>query len=103
MRVAQLKDEELAFLIQVGRVIFQSHLGNRNAALLNQLLAEYDRRYPRQDTSRITTQGSANALITCKCRPNPRGDASSKRRTVGPLAFRFLTHRFKTFDRKSLQ
>jgi hypothetical protein len=52
MDVAQLKDEELAFLIQVRRIICQSRRANRNAALLDQLRAEYDRRYQQQDTSR---------------------------------------------------
>jgi hypothetical protein len=42
MRAAQLNDEELAFLIQVGRIIRQCRLANQNAALLDQLLAEYD-------------------------------------------------------------
>ena len=52
MRVAQLKDEELAFLIQVGRIIRQCRLANQNAALLDQALAEHDRRFQGQGTSR---------------------------------------------------
>jgi hypothetical protein len=52
MRVAQLKDEELAFLIQVGRIIRQCRLANQKAALLDQVLAEYDcqfhGQYPRR-------------------------------------------------------
>ena len=52
MRTAQLKDEELAFLIQVGSIIRQCRLANQNAALLDQALAEYDCRfhgqYPRR-------------------------------------------------------
>jgi hypothetical protein len=36
MRAAQLKDEELAFLIQVGRIIRRCRLANQNAALLDQ-------------------------------------------------------------------
>ena len=52
MRAAQLKDEELAFLIQVGRIIRRCRLANQNAALLDQFLAEYDRRFQGQDTSR---------------------------------------------------
>jgi hypothetical protein len=51
MYAAQLKDKELAFLIQVGRIIRQCRLASQNAALLDQLLAEYDRRFQRQDTS----------------------------------------------------
>jgi hypothetical protein len=47
MHAAPLKDEELAFLIQVGRIIRQCRLANQNAALLDQLLAEYDRRFQR--------------------------------------------------------
>jgi hypothetical protein len=52
MHAAPLKDEELAFLIQVGRIIRQCRLANQNAALLDQLLAEYDRRFQGEDTSR---------------------------------------------------
>ena len=52
MSVAQLKDEELAFLIQVGRILRQSGLANQHAALLDQPLAEYDHRLQRQDASR---------------------------------------------------
>jgi hypothetical protein len=52
MRAAQLKDEELAFLIQVGRIIRQCRLANQNAALLDQALAEYDCRFQRQDRRR---------------------------------------------------
>jgi|GraSoi_2013_80cm_1033760.scaffolds.fasta_scaffold13612_1 hypothetical protein len=52
MDVAQLKGEELAFLIQVRRIICQSGLANRNGALLDQLRAGYDRRYQQKDTSR---------------------------------------------------
>ena len=52
MRAAQLKDEELAFLIQVGRIIRQCRLANQNEALLDQVLAEYDCRFQRQDTRR---------------------------------------------------
>jgi hypothetical protein len=37
MHAAPLKDEELAFLIQVGRIIRQCRLANQNAALLDQL------------------------------------------------------------------
>jgi hypothetical protein len=52
MRAAQLKDEELAFLIQVGRIIRQCRPANQNAALLGQVLAEYDcqfhGQYPRR-------------------------------------------------------
>ena len=51
MRAAQLKHEELDFLIQVGRIIRQCRLANQNAALLDQLVAEYDRRFQGQDTS----------------------------------------------------
>jgi hypothetical protein len=52
-RAAQLKDEELAFLIQVGRIIRQCRLANQNAALLDQFLAEYDRRCQQQDTKQL--------------------------------------------------
>jgi hypothetical protein len=52
-RAAQLKDEELAFLIQVGRIIRQCRLANQNAALLDQFIAEYDRRYQQQDTKQL--------------------------------------------------
>jgi hypothetical protein len=52
MRAAQLKDEELAFLIQVGRIIRQCRLANQNAALLDRLFAEYDCRFQGQGTSR---------------------------------------------------
>ena len=48
-RAAQLQDEELAFLIQVGRIIRQCRLANQNAALLDQFLAEHDRRFQGQD------------------------------------------------------
>jgi hypothetical protein len=51
-RAAQLKNEELAFLIQVGRIIRQCRLANQNAAPLDQFLAEYDRRFQGQDTNR---------------------------------------------------
>src|ERR1700757_1575707 len=54
MRAAQLKHEELDFLIQVGRIIRQCRLANQNAALLDQFLAEHDCRfhgqYPRRHT-----------------------------------------------------
>jgi hypothetical protein len=62
MSLAQLKDEELAFLIQVGRIICQSRLVNRNAALLDELRAEYDRRYQQQTQADITRQGNAKPL-----------------------------------------
>ena len=52
-RAAQLKDEELAFLIQHARIIRQCRLANQNAALLDQFLAEYDRRYQQQDTKQL--------------------------------------------------
>ena len=53
MRAAQLNDEELAFLIQVGSIIRQCRLANQNAALLDQFLAECDRRYQQQDTKQL--------------------------------------------------
>ena len=49
---AQLQDEELAFLIQVGRIIRQCRLANQNPARLDRFLAEHDRRFQGQDTSR---------------------------------------------------
>jgi hypothetical protein len=50
--VKQLEDDELTFLIQIGRTICQSRFASRNAALLDKLRAKYDRRYQQQDTSR---------------------------------------------------
>jgi len=50
--VKQLEDDELAFLIRVGRIIRRCRLANQNAALLDQFLAEYDRRFQGQDTRR---------------------------------------------------
>jgi hypothetical protein len=52
-RAAQLQDEELAFLIQVGRIIRQCRLANQNPARLDRFLAEYDRRYQQQDTKQL--------------------------------------------------
>ena len=48
--VKQLEDDELAFLIRVGRIIRRCSLANQNAALLDQFLA--DRRFQGQDTNR---------------------------------------------------
>ena len=45
MRAAQLKDEELAFLIQVGRIIRQCRLANQNAGLHSYAATAYLARF----------------------------------------------------------
>ncbi|HXQ39436.1 MAG TPA: hypothetical protein VN843_35880, partial [Anaerolineales bacterium] len=102
MRAAQLKDEELAFLIQVGRIIRRCRLANQNAALLDQFLSEHDCRSMDNIQGDIPSKETQTSLSRINAGLNRSGDASSEHRTVGPLASRLLTHRLKTFDRKSI-
>jgi hypothetical protein len=102
MRAAQLKDEELAFLIQVGRIIRRCRLANQNAALLDQFLSEHDCRSMDNIQGDIPSKETQTSLSRINAGLNRSGDASSEHRTVGPLTSRLLTHRLKTFDRKSI-
>jgi hypothetical protein len=66
MHAAPLKDEELAFLIQVGRIIRQCRLANQNAALLDQLRGNMISAINNKTQPEIDTQESVNALISDK-------------------------------------
>jgi hypothetical protein len=66
MHAAPLKDEELAFLIQVGRIIRQCRLANQHAALLDQLRGNMISAINNKTQPEIDTQESVNALISDK-------------------------------------
>jgi hypothetical protein len=66
MHAAPLKDEELAFLIQVGRIIRQCRLANQNAALLDQLRGNMISAINNKTQPEIDTQESVNALTSYK-------------------------------------